>query len=258
MSNPIQVDLSGRRALVTGGARGIGEAISLALARCGANVAVHYRSSSTRAKELIQQFHNEGLQAVAVQADVSRPEECVRMVQQSREGLGGTIDILVNNAGGPGTSSPIAEMPIELWRDVLDLNLTSVLVCCREVLPGMKEQGWGRIINISSISGRSGGGPGGSPYAAAKAAVNSLTKSLAKEGGEHGVTANAVAPGVILTDIHQKNTPPEMLEQLRQNTLLKRIGQAEDVTGAVAFLASDDAGYITGEHLAINGGLRLD
>jgi NAD(P)-dependent dehydrogenase (short-subunit alcohol dehydrogenase family) len=149
-------------------------------------------------------------------------------------------------------------MSIELWRDVLDLNLTSVLVCCREVLAGMKEQGWGRIINISSISGRSGGGPGGSHYAAAKAAVNSLTKSLAKEGGEYGITANAVSPGVIFTEIHQKHTPPETLEQLRKNTLLKRIGQPEDIAGAVAFLASNDAGYITGEHLAVNGGLRLD
>ncbi|MBN1556414.1 MAG: SDR family oxidoreductase [Phycisphaerae bacterium] len=102
------------------------------------------------------------------------------------------------------------------------------------------------------------GGPGGSHYAAAKAAVNSLTKSLVKEGGEFGVTANAVAPGVILTEIHRKNTSPEQLEQLRQNTLRKRIGQPEDVAGVVAFLAGDDAGYITGEHLAVNGGLRLD
>lgn len=258
MARPMQVDLTGRRALVTGGAKGIGEAISLALARCGANVAVHYHSSAARAEELVQQFRRAGLQAAAVRADISQSEQCARMVRQACEGLDGPIDILVNNAGGPGTASPVAEMPLELWREVLDLNLTSVLVCSREVLPGMKKQRWGRIINISSISGRSGGGPGGSHYAAAKAAVNSLTKSLAKEGGESGITVNAVAPGVIFTEIHRKNTSPEQLEQLRQNTLLKRIGQAEDIAGAVAFLASDDAGYITGEHLAVNGGMRLD
>ena len=149
-------------------------------------------------------------------------------------------------------------MTLELWNKVLAVNLTSAMVCSKCVIPGMKQKGWGRIINISSISARSGGGPGGSHYASAKAGMNSFTKSLAKAFGPYGITANGVAPGVILTELHERFSTKEGLEQLKEMTPLGFLGQPEDVAGAVLFLASDSASYITGETIAVNGGLRMD
>ena len=149
-------------------------------------------------------------------------------------------------------------MPADLWQEVLDLNLTSAMVCSKCVIPGMKDKAWGRIINISSISAHSGGGPGGSHYAAAKAGMSSLTKSLAKELGPYGITANSIDPGVILTEMHQKFNTPENLEQLRKATPVGHLGRPEDVAGAVLFLASDSGSYVTGATIAVNGGLRMD
>ena len=141
---------------------------------------------------------------------------------------------------------------------MLTLNLTAAMVCSREVIAGIKAAGWGRIINIGSISGRSGGGPGYAHYAAAKAGIISLTKSLAKELGPHGATVNAISPGVVMTEIHETHNTPESLEQLRRQTLLGRLGQPADIAGVAVFLCSDDAAYITGADIAVNGGLRLD
>lgn len=254
----VAVDLSGKNVLITGAAKGIGEAISKALAAAKANLAINYNTSAQRAESLVEQFRADGLRAVAIQADVSQPDQAERLVSQAQEALGSTIDILVNNAGALIQQSTIEEMTIELWNKVLAVNLTSAMLCAKYVIPGMKQKGWGRIINISSISARSGGGPGGSHYASAKAGMNTLTKSLAKAFGPYGITANAVAPGVILTEMHERFSTKESLEQLKKMTPLGFLGQPEDVAGLVLFLASDSASYITGETIAVNGGLRMD
>ena len=253
----LKLDLSGKTALITGGARGIGLAISKALADCGAELAINYHTSQAAARKLLEEFRAAGLKAVAVQADVCEPEQVERMVDQAQQALG-SIDILVNNAGGQVKLSSIEDMPLELWNKSLALNLTSAMLAARHVIPGMKAQGWGRIINISSVSARSGGGSGGAYYASAKAALSALTKGLAKELGPANITVNTIAPGVILTDLHRNFSTPEALEKIRQMTPVGRLGETEDIAGAVLFLVSDSAGYITGAAIDINGGYRMD
>ena len=258
MSGRIQLDLSGHRALVTGGSRGIGESIVRALGDSGAAVAINYCRSARHAEQLAEELHSQGKKAASIQADVSEEKQCVDLIHKAAAALGGPIDILVNNAGGPTQLCSLEEMPVELWRDVLALNLTAAMVCAREVIAGMKAAGWGRIINIGSISGRSGGGPGYAHYCAAKAGIGSLARSLAKELGPYGVTVNTISPGVVMTDIHETHNTPSSLEQLRQQTLLGRLGEPADIAGTAVFLCSDDAAYITGADIAVNGGLRLD
>jgi len=254
----VNVDLRGKTALVTGGAKGIGLAVCRALAANGARVAVNYRTSEDQAEALVEEFRASGGTAVAVQADVAVPDEVERMAREAEVGLGGAIDILVNNAGSQVELSTIDSVSTELWQRVLDVNLTSAMLCSRCVAAGMREKGWGRIINMSSISARSGGGPGGIPYATAKGGLSTFTKGLAKELGPAGITVNAIAPGVILTDMHEKFSTPESLAGLKEQVPLKRLGEPDDISGAVVFLASDSASYITGEIMAINGGLRMD
>ncbi len=253
-SGKLQVDLTGKIALVTGGAKGIGRALALALAENNATVVVNYCSSEKAAKEMVDTVPNIKL---AVRADVSIPEDVEKMMAQIKNQIG-DIDILVNNAGTQFALSSVEEMPVELWKKVFDINLTSCMVCSKLAIPGMKKKGWGRIINISSISARSGGGPGGTHYASSKGAMSTFTKGLAKELGPAGITVNAIAPGVILTEIHEKFSTKENLENLRKMTPLARLGQPEDIAGAVLFLASDAAAYMTGETVSINGGLRMD
>ena len=254
----INVDLKGKNVLVTGGAKGIGEAISKLLAANGANLAVNYNTSAERAETLVKEFQAGGVKAVAIQADVSKPERAERLLGQAENALGGAVDILVNNAGSQIKQSSIEKMPVDLWDAVLALNLTGAMICSKCVIPGMRQNRWGRIINISSISAHSGGGPGAGHYAAAKAAMSSLTKSLAKELSSCGITVNSIDPGIILTEMHEKFNTPENLEQLRQAIPLGYIGQGDDVAGAVLFLASDSASYITGATIAVNGGFRMD
>lgn len=253
----LRVDLEGKTALVTGGAKGIGEAISVALAENGADVAVNYLTSEKKAKELVGQFRAKGRKALAIGADVGIVGEAERLVREAQEALG-PIDILVNNAGTQVQLSTIEEMSPELWKRVIAINLNGPMFCARQVIPGMKQKGWGRIVNISSISARSGGGPGGAHYSAAKGGMSTLTKALAKELGPAGITVNAIAPGVILTEIHEKFSTRESLKALQQQTPLGRLGKPEDIPGAVLYLVSDSASYVTGETVAVNGGLRMD
>ena len=254
----VSVDLNGKTALVTGGAKGIGEAISLALAANGAALALNYCTSGARAREMAAAIKADGGRAVCVQADVAEPDEVKRMVREAEAALGDSIDILVNNAGTQVELSTIDSVTPELWQKVLAINLTGAMVCSQCVAAGMREKGWGRIINISSISARSGGGPGGIPYATAKGGLNTFTKGLAKELGPAGITVNAIAPGIILTEMHEKFSTKESLDNLKGIVSLKRFGEPEDVSGAVLFLASDSASYVTGEIVAVNGGLRMD
>lgn len=254
----INVNLRGKIALVTGGAKGIGEAISTALANNGADLVVNYLTSEKNANRLVKKLQARDIRAIAFKADVSIPEEVAQMIKKAKEEMNGDIDILVNNAGTQVALSSIEDMTLELWNKVLGINLTSAMICSKCVIPGLKQKGWGRIINVSSISARTGGGPGGAHYATAKGGLSTFTKALAKELGPFGITVNAIAPGVIMTEMHKRFSKKETLQFLEKQTPLGRLGQPEDVSGAVLFLVSDSASYITGETIAINGGLRMD
>jgi 3-oxoacyl-[acyl-carrier protein] reductase len=236
--------LAGKTALVTGGSRGIGRAIATELAHAGAAVVVGYRSGRDEAEALASE-----LGARAVQADVSSAEDAARLVEEA-----GSLDILVNNAGLT-RDGVLARMPDDDWRLVLETNLSSVFYTCRAACrPMMKKRG-GSIVNISSIVGVHGNW-GQTNYAASKAGIIGFTKSLARELGSRNVRANVVAPGYVKTRLTEV-LPEEATQAMLQNTPLGRLGDPEDVAGAVRFLCSDEAAYITGEVLLVDGGLGM-
>jgi len=248
-------DISGAVALVTGGARDIGRAISLELARNGADVVVAYRASAAEAETTAAEITAFGRRARAVRADVTRKDEIDALVEAALEFGNGRIDILVNNAGGLGRRALLGELTEELLDETLRLNFTSVVLMCQAVIPHMVEQGGGRVINISSIAGHNGGAATTPHYGPAKAAVSDLARTLTKEFAGQGVTINSVAPGIIQNRFHAEHTPPELFARMVQAVPLGRPGTNEDVAGAVAFLASPAAAYVTGEVLHVNGGL---
>ena len=236
--------LEGRTALVTGGSRGIGRAIAEELASAGASVVVGYRSGADEAEEVAAAIGGR-----AVQADLSDPEEARRLVEEA-----GDLHVLVNNAGLT-RDGLIARMPDEDWREVIDTNLGGVFHTCRAAARGMMRKRSGAIVNISSIVGVHGN-PGQTNYSAAKAGIIGFTKALARELGSRNVRANVIAPGYIstrLTDV----LPDELKQAMLDNTPLGRLGDPQDVAGAVRFLASDEAAFITGEVLLVDGGLGM-
>jgi 3-oxoacyl-[acyl-carrier protein] reductase len=239
--------------LVTGGSRGIGAAIALKLAGAGHDVAISYRSEAARADEVVAACAALGVRCFAFQADVSKEEDCSRLVQEVRAALG-PIGILVNNAGI--TRDGLAmRMSLQQFSSVIDANLTGTFLMCKFVLPDMAKARQGRIINLTSVAGLYGN-PGQVNYAASKAGVIGLTRSLAKEMGSRNITVNAVAPGFIDTDM-TRALPEAAHEAALKAISLGRLGQPEDIAAAVAFLASPDASYITGQVLEISGGLSL-
>lgn len=248
-------DITGKVALVTGGARDIGRAVALELARNGADVVIAYRSSAKQAEETVSEIEAIGRRGLAVQADVTRRAEIEGLVAAALEFGKGRIDVLVNNAGGLGRRALLGELTEELIDDTLRLNFTSVLLMCQAVIPHMVEQGEGRVINISSIAGHNGGAPTTPHYGPAKAAVSDLARTLTKEFAGKGVTINSVAPGIIANRFHRDHTPPDLFEKMVSAIPVGRAGTNEDVAGAVAFLASPAAAYVTGDVLHVNGGL---
>jgi 3-oxoacyl-[acyl-carrier protein] reductase len=236
--------LEGKNALVTGGSRGIGRAIALELANGGASVIVCYRSAKKEAEAVAEQCGGR-----AIQADVSGAEEAARLVDDA-----GELDILVNNAGLT-RDGLLARMPDEDWRDVIETNLSSVFYTCRAVARPMMRRRGGAIVNISSVVGLHGN-PGQTNYAASKAGIIGLTKALARELGSRGVRANVVAPGYISSRLTDEISE-DMRALMLQNTPLGRFGDPESVAGAVRFLCSDDAAFITGEVLLVDGGLGM-
>jgi 3-oxoacyl-[acyl-carrier protein] reductase len=236
--------LEGRAALVTGGSRGIGRAIALEFARAGASVTLGYRSGGEEAEEVAREAGGR-----AIQADVSDPEEAQRLVEEA-----GELDILVNNAGVT-RDGLIARMPDEDWRAVLETNLSGAFYTCRAVARSMMRRRSGAIVNVSSIVGLHGN-PGQTNYSASKAGIIGFTKALARELGSRGVRANVVAPGYVDTRLTQV-LPDEVKQAMLANTPLGRFGTAEDVAGAVRFLCSDAAAFITGEVLLVDGGLGM-
>jgi 3-oxoacyl-[acyl-carrier protein] reductase len=236
--------LEGKTALVTGASRGIGRAVAAELAEAGASVVIGYRSGRDAAEALASE-----LGARAVQADVSSPEDAARLVQEA-----GDLDILVNNAGLT-RDGLLARMPDDDWRTVIETNLSSVFYTCRAVCRPMMKKRSGAIVNVSSIVGVHGNW-GQTNYAASKAGIIGFTKSLARELGSRGVRANVVAPGYVKTQLTDV-LPEEATEAMLKNTPLGRLGEPDDVAGAVRFLCSDEAAFITGEVLLVDGGLGM-
>ena len=236
--------LEGKSALVTGASRGIGRAIAVELARAGASVVIGYRTGAEEAQALAEEIG-----ARAVQADVSQAGEAARLVEEA-----GDVDILVNNAGLT-RDGLLARMSDDDWRTVIETNLSSVFYTCRAVTRPMMKKRAGSIVNVSSIVGVHGNW-GQTNYAASKAGIIGFTKSLARELGSRGVRANVVAPGYVKTQLTDV-LPEEATKAMLDNTPLGRLGEPEDVAGAVRFLCSDEAAFITGDVLLVDGGLGM-
>lgn len=245
--------LEGRVAVVTGGSRGIGRGIALELARRGASIVVNYHSNAAAAEEVVQEITSNGGQAIAVQADVSNMEDAERLIKAALDTYE-KIDILVNNAGTT-RDNLIMMMKEEDFDLVINTNLKSTWNCAKQVIRPMVRKRYGRIINITSVSGIFGN-PGQTNYSASKAGIIGMTRSLAREVGARNITVNAIAPGFIETDL-TNDLPEDLRNWVDEMLVIKRWGSIEDVANAVAFLASDEASYITGQTLTVDGGLVM-
>jgi 3-oxoacyl-[acyl-carrier protein] reductase len=272
----IEIDLSGRVALVTGGSRGLGRADALALARAGADVAVadllveselseetdRYGALATAARqqglvhteETVAEIRATGRRALAVRCDVTDRAQVDAAIARTVEELG-SVDILVNNAGTLDHVAQFHDQSAELWERDLRVNLTGAFNCAQAVWPHMKERGWGRIVNMASVAGTLGGF-GQASYSTTKAGLLGLTKTLAMEGGRHGITCNAIVPGVIGSEaFHLGNAA--MNERIVKRTALRRHGEPDEIANVIAFLCSDLASYITGAEINVSGGVEL-
>ena len=271
----VAIDLSGRVALVTGGSRGLGRADALTLARAGADVAIadiqlesseedvsEWGALATAAKEqglvyteqTVEEIRGLGRRGLALRCDVTSREQVDGAVARVVDELG-SVDILVNNAGTLDHVAQFHEQSPELWERDLRVNLTGAFNCAQAVWPHMKERGWGRIVNMASVAGTLGGF-GQASYSTTKAGLLGLTKSLALEGGRHGITCNAIVPGVIGTEAFNFGNPA-MNERIVKRTALRRPGEPQEIANAIAFLCSDLASYITGVGLNVSGGIEL-
>lgn len=247
------MQLTGRTALVTGASRGIGRAIALALAEEGADVAVNYVSSEAPAKQVVEQIQKTGRRAVLAQSDVADYPDTFRMAQEVLKEFG-HLDILINNAG-INSDKTFVKMDHASWRRVLAINLDGVFNCTKVFVDQMIKQGWGRVVNITSVIGQIGNF-GQANYAASKAGVAAFTKSLAKELASKGITVNAVAPGFTETDMVDA-LPEKVRSKLLDQIPMRRFGKSEEVARACVYLCSADGDYITGAELSINGGLFM-
>jgi 3-oxoacyl-[acyl-carrier protein] reductase len=246
--------LDGKVALVTGGASGIGRAVSLALAGAGARTAVHYFSSEEGAEEVAQAIRDTKGEALTVKANLAVRGEADRVVAATIEAFGG-VDVLVNNAGHLVQRCPVTEMSDELYHTIMDVNMTSTFLMCRAALRHMLPKGSGSIVNMASAAAFAGGGNGAAIYAASKAAVVGFTRALSKEVGGKGIRVNAVAPGQIGTQFHDRFSTPEGRANTIKTIPLGREGAAEEVAQVVLFLASPAASFVNGEVSGVNGGM---
>jgi len=245
--------LSNRVAIITGGARDIGRATSIKLAKEGASVCINYFDNPEQAEETKSMIQEVGGNAIIVQGDMTKQSDIANLVNKCKESFGNNIHILVNIAGGLVGRKMIGELDIDFWNLVIKLNLTSVYMVTKEVVPNMPAGS--SIINFSSQAARDGGGPGASAYATAKGGVLTFTRSMAKELGPQNIRVNAVSPGMINTTFHDTFTKPEVREKVAAGTPLRREGEATEVADLVSYLASDESSFITGASIEINGGL---
>jgi 3-oxoacyl-[acyl-carrier protein] reductase len=247
------MDLSGKVALVTGGSRGIGREIAIELARHGADVAISYVNNEEKAMEVVREIQKFSVKGLCIKADVSKEEEVKRLVDAIKDELG-TIDILVNNAG-INRDTLLIRMSTQEWDQVIDTNLKGTYLCTRLVAKDMIKKKYGKIINIASVAGVAGN-YGQANYSASKAGVIGFTKAVAKELASRGINVNAVAPGLIETDMTQA-LKEEIKEALIKSVPMGRLGSPKDVANLVVFLASDKSDYITGQTINIDGGMIM-
>ena len=273
---PLEIDLTGRVALVTGGSRGLGRADALTLARAGADVAIAdiqvesdsgedaerygVLAQAARAQGMVYtestvaEIRELGRRGLALKCDVTDREQVDAAVAQVVEELG-SVDILVNNAGTLDHVAQFQQQSPELWERDLRVNLTGGFNCAQAVWSHMRDRGWGRIVNMASVAGTLGGF-GQASYSTTKAGILGLTRTLALEGGRHGITCNAIVPGVIGTEAFGMGNP-EMNERMVKRTAMRRAGEPQEIANAVAFICSDLASYVTGVGLNVSGGIEL-
>jgi 3-oxoacyl-[acyl-carrier protein] reductase len=243
----------GRVAIVTGGSRGIGRAVAVRLANEGANVAITYRSNDAAAEEAAEEVRTEGARCEIFQGDVASPDDVAALFEGVGEALG-RVEILVNNAGLT-RDNLMMRMKESEFDEVLSTNLKGTYLCTRAALRPMIRARWGRIVNISSVVGLVGNA-GQANYAASKAGIIGFTKSVAREVAQRGITANVVAPGYVETELTQSLTD-DIKDQIKSQVPAGRFAEAEEVAGVVAFLAGEEAGYVTGQTLAVDGGMTM-
>jgi len=247
--------LNGKVALVTGGSRDIGRAVSVSLAKAGAKVVVNYFENESQGKETVAEIEKNGGTAIAVYADVTKQDDIDAMVKATTDHYGSKIDILVNVAGGLFARKTIEEMDEAFYDLLMDVNLKSVFLVTKAIKPYMGKGG--SIVNFASQAGRDGGGPGAAIYATSKGAVMTYTRALAKEFGPQGIRVNALCPGMISTKFHDDFTQNVVREKVAGATPLRREGEAHEVADLVLYLASDRSSFLTGTNIDINGGLAF-
>jgi 3-oxoacyl-[acyl-carrier protein] reductase len=253
MANEQQMPLTGKIALITGSSHGIGRVTAERLAQAGANIVINYRSSAGAAAEAKASIEAQGRRCIAIQADVSQEEDVTRLFTTASQELG-PITILVNNAGTT-RDKLILQMSLDDFEHVIDSNLRSAFLCTKAALRGMMKARWGRIVNVTSVAGLLGSA-GQANYSASKAGITALTLSTAREMASRNITANAVAPGFIPTDL-TANLTEQQRKLILESTPLGRFGSTEEVAAAICFLCSPEAGYITGQVLSVDGGMSM-
>jgi 3-oxoacyl-[acyl-carrier protein] reductase len=247
-------DLKGKVVLITGASTGIGAAAALAFARCGSDVIVHYNASREAAEIVAAGVRESGARAALVRGDVRRGADVKRIVAEALAAFG-RIDVLINNAGGLVKRTRIEDYTEGFIDDVLKLNVTQVALFMHEVIPIMRKQGGGNVVNVSSIAARHGGGAGAIVYAGAKGFISTATHGWAKEVAADHIRVNAVSPGVITTPFHDRYSTPEQLKGMQATIPMNRLGAADECAGTFVYLASDEmSGYVTGQVIEVNGG----
>ncbi|MCP3653414.1 SDR family NAD(P)-dependent oxidoreductase [Herbaspirillum sp.] len=248
------LDLAGKVVFISGASTGIGAAAARAFAARGAHVVVHYNSSKEEAEVVAAEVRAAGSKAVTIGADVRDTAAINAAITKAVEQMG-RIDVLINNAGALVKRAPLETVTDELFDEIININARSVVAFTRAVIPVMRAQGGGNIINVTSVAARHGGGPGALIYAASKGFVSTITRGMAKELLADKIRVNAVAPGVIMTPFQERFTTPEQLEGFRKTIPMGRIGEPDECSGAFLYLASDQmSGYVTGQIIDVNGG----
>lgn len=245
--------LEGKVAVVAGGARDIGRAVSEGLAARGAKVVVNYFNNEADGKETVAAIEKAGGKAIAVPGDMTKKADVQNLISEARKAFGGSIDVLVNVVGGLVARKPLAEMDEEFFEGVMRLNVTSAFLTCQAAVPHMGDGA--SIINFASLAGRDGGGPGAAAYSTSKGAVMTFTRAMAKELGPSNIRVNCVCPGMISTTFHDTFTKDEVRAKVAAGTPLRREGKADEVSDLVCYLASSESSFVTGASIDINGGL---